>query len=43
VELDALVSSVREIGQLCNIPTPWTDALLGLARVHARQHLLYPE
>jgi 2-dehydropantoate 2-reductase len=43
VELDALVSSVREIGQLCNIPTPWTDALLGLARVHARRHLLYPE
>jgi 2-dehydropantoate 2-reductase len=43
VELDALVSAVREIGQLCQIATPYTDALLGLARVHARQHKLYPE
>ncbi len=43
VELDALVSAVREIGQLCRLPTPWTDTLLGLARVHARQHKLYPE
>jgi 2-dehydropantoate 2-reductase len=42
VELDALVSSVREIGQLCKMPTPWTDALLGMARVHARQQGLYP-
>jgi 2-dehydropantoate 2-reductase len=42
VELDALVSSVREIGQMLHMPTPWTDALLGLARVHARQHGLYP-
>jgi 2-dehydropantoate 2-reductase len=43
VELDALVSSVKEIGQMLHMPTPWTDALLGLARVHARQHKLYPE
>lgn len=43
VELDALVSSVKEIGQMLNMPTPWTDALLGLARVHARQHKLYRE
>ncbi len=42
VELDALVSAVREIGQLCGLPTPWTDALLGLARVHAQRHGLYP-
>jgi 2-dehydropantoate 2-reductase len=42
VELDALVSSVKEIGQMLHMPTPWTDALLGLARVHARQHGLYP-
>ncbi len=42
VELDALVSAVREIGQLKGLPTPWTDALLGLARVHARQRALYP-
>ncbi len=43
VELDALVSSVREIGQLCRMPTPYTDALLGLARVQARQRGLYPD
>jgi 2-dehydropantoate 2-reductase len=42
VELDALVSSVREIGQMLGLPTPWTDALLGLARVHARHRGLYP-
>lgn len=42
VELDALVSSVHEMGQLLKMPTPYTDALLGLARVHARQHGLYP-
>ncbi len=43
VELDALVCAVREIAQLLKLPTPYTDALLGLARVHARQHRLYPE
>jgi 2-dehydropantoate 2-reductase len=42
VELDALVSSVREIGQLVQLPTPYTDALLGLGRVHARKRGLYP-
>jgi 2-dehydropantoate 2-reductase len=42
VELDALVSSVKEIGQMLKMPTPWTDALLGLSRVYARHHGLYP-
>ena len=42
VELDALVASVRELGQLTQVPTPFTDALLGLARLHARSHGLYP-
>ncbi len=41
VELDALVTVVREIGQMTGTPTPWTDALLGLARLHARTHGLY--
>ena len=41
VELDALVSSVRELGQLTGVPTPFTDALLGLARLQARQRGLY--
>lgn len=42
VELDALVSSVRELGQLSGVSTPYTDALLGLSRLHASVHGLYP-
>ena len=42
VELDALVTVVRELGQLTGVPTPFTDALLGLSRLHARMHGLYP-
>ena len=42
VELDALVASVRELGQLTQVPTPYTDALLGLSRLHARVRGLYP-
>ena len=41
VELDTLVSAVRELGELAGVPTPWTDTLLGLARLHARVHGLY--
>jgi 2-dehydropantoate 2-reductase len=41
VELDALVSAVRELGQLTGVATPFTDALLGLARVQARRLGLY--
>ena len=41
VEIDALVTSVRELGQLSGVATPFTDALLGLARLHARQLGLY--
>jgi 2-dehydropantoate 2-reductase len=41
VELDALVTAVRELGQLAGQPTPYTDVLLGLARLHARVHGLY--
>lgn len=42
VELDALVSSVREIGQKVGESTPNIDALLGLARLQARVRGLYP-
>jgi 2-dehydropantoate 2-reductase len=42
VELDALVSAVRELGQLTEVATPFTDALLGLSRLHARGLGLYP-
>ena len=41
VELDALVGAVRELAQLTGLDAPWTDALLGLARLHARVHGLY--
>jgi len=42
VELDALVTVVKELGELTKVPTPFTDALLGLSRLHARVHGLYP-
>ena len=42
VELDALVTVVREIGEQAGIATPNIDALLGLARVQARTRGLYP-
>lgn len=41
VELDALVSSVRELGQHAGVATPFTDALLGLARLRAQLLGLY--
>ena len=41
VELDALVTVVRELGELTRVPTPFTDALLGLARLHASKLGLY--
>ncbi len=41
VELDVLVGAVQELGRLTKVPTPYTDALLGLARVHARVRGLY--
>lgn len=42
VELDALVSAVRELGRMTGVATPFTDALLGLSRLHARGLGLYP-
>ena len=42
VELDALVSAVRELGRMSGVATPFTDALLGLSRLHARGLGLYP-
>ncbi|NPC58284.1 2-dehydropantoate 2-reductase [Caenimonas soli] len=41
VELDALVTVVKELGELTAVPTPFTDALLGLARLHAKVRGLY--
>jgi 2-dehydropantoate 2-reductase len=41
IELDALVTVVRELGQITGVATPNTDALLGLSRLYARTHGLY--
>ncbi|RYF80240.1 MAG: 2-dehydropantoate 2-reductase [Comamonadaceae bacterium] len=41
VELDALVTVVRELGQGLGLATPFTDALLGLARLRTRELGLY--
>ena len=43
IELDALVTVVREIAQRLQIATPHIDALLGLTRLFARVHGLYPD
>ena len=42
VELDAILGVVGEIGRRIGEPTPNIDALLGLARLHARRRGLYP-
>jgi 2-dehydropantoate 2-reductase len=42
IELDALVAAVREIGEAVGLPTPDTDALMGLTRLFARVRGLYP-
>ncbi len=41
LELDALVTVVRELGGLTKVDTPYTDALLGLTRLKARVSGLY--
>jgi len=43
VELDSIVTAVHELGSHLGIATPNIDALLGLTRVFARKHRLYPE
>jgi 2-dehydropantoate 2-reductase len=42
IELDTLVAAVREVGQRLGLPTPHTDALLGLTRLMAQTRGLYP-
>lgn len=42
IELDALVTVVREIAQRVGVATPNIDALLGLARLHGQMRGLYP-
>ena len=42
IELDAIVTAVHEIAQRVGVATPNIDALLGLTRLYARVHGLYP-
>ena len=42
IELDAIVGAVHEIGQRLGEPMPHTGALLGLTRLFAQVHGLYP-
>jgi 2-dehydropantoate 2-reductase len=41
IELDALVTVVREIGLAVGVPTPNVNALLGLTRLAAQTRGLY--
>ncbi len=42
LEIDALLGTVREIGQHLGQATPYMDGLLGLVRLMARERGLYP-
>jgi 2-dehydropantoate 2-reductase len=42
IELDALVGTVREIGQHLGVATPNMDALMGLTRLMGQMRNLYP-
>jgi 2-dehydropantoate 2-reductase len=42
IELDAIVTAVREIGERVGVQTPYIDTLLGITRLHARLRGLYP-
>ena len=42
IELEALLGGVREVAQHLGLHTPHTDALLGLTRLMAQTHGLYP-
>ncbi|GAA4712851.1 2-dehydropantoate 2-reductase [Phytohabitans rumicis] len=42
LELDAMVTVVREIGAAAGVATPYMNALLGLTRLAARERGLYP-
>ena len=43
LEIDALLSSVCEVGRRLGVPTPHLDSLLGMTRLMGRTRGLYPE
>ena len=42
IELDALLTSVQEMGRLCDVDTPFIDSVLALAQQMGRVRGLYP-
>jgi 2-dehydropantoate 2-reductase len=42
MEIDALVTSVQEMGRLVDIDTPFIDSVLGLIQQRGRMLGLYP-
>ncbi len=42
LEIDALVTSVQEMGRIVNVPTPYIDVVLGLVQQLGRVKGLYP-
>ena len=42
MEIDALLGSVHEIGQVVGVPTPFVDSLFGITRLFAQNRGLYP-
>jgi 2-dehydropantoate 2-reductase len=43
LEIDAMLTAVREIADALGMAVPWTDALLGLVRLKGRVAGLYPD
>lgn len=43
IELDGIVTAVHELARRVGVATPHIDALLGLTRVFAQSHGLYPQ
>jgi 2-dehydropantoate 2-reductase len=41
MEIDALVSSVQELGSITNVPTPTIDTVLALVKLRAKEAKLY--
>ena len=41
MEIDALVSSVQELGRITKVPTPTIDTVLALVKLRAKEAKLY--
>ena len=41
MEIDALISSVQELGRITNISTPTIDTVLALVKLRAKEAKLY--